>query len=138
MGVMSKIPPAKPEDFYYIPVYDDMEECIQKVDDYILKQGQEVYILDARAGIYMITINRYNKNYDMFLIGNIGSKGSGGIIEELKSKENIKLLLLNNERNLNWQTPLDVIKYVKENYNKTDEIEIFDVYEKWYGEKYEK
>ena len=138
MGVMSKIPPAKPEDFYYIPVYDDMEECIQKVDDYILKQGQEVYILDARAGIYMIPINRYNKNYDMFLIGNIGSKGSGGIIEELKSKENIKLLLLNNERNLNWQTPLDVIKYVKENYNKTDEIEIFDVYEKWYGEKYEK
>ena len=130
IGYLGDCDNYKLQNFKYIPVYDDMEECIQKVDDYILKQGQEVYILAARACIYMIPINRYNKNYDMFLIGNIGSKGSGGIIEELKSKENIKLLLLNNERNLNWQTPLDVIKYVKENYNKTDEIEIFDVYEK--------
>lgn len=120
----------KLQNFNYIPVYDDMAESIQKVDDYILNQEHEVYILDARAGIYMIPINRYNKNYDMFLIGNIGSKGSEGVIEDLKSKENVKLLLLNNERNLNWQTPLDVIKYVKENYSKTGEIEIFDVYEK--------
>ncbi len=130
IGYLENCDNYKLQNFKYIPVYDDMEESIKRVDDYILNQEQEVYILDARAGIYMIPINRYNKNYDMFLIGNIGSKGSNGVIADLKSKDNVKILLLNNEQNLNWQTPLDVIKYVKENYNKTDEIEIFDVYEK--------
>ena len=107
-----------------------MIESIKEVDEYILGQEQEVYILDARAGIYMIPINRYNKNYDMFLIGNLGGEGSNGIIEDLQSKENVKLLLLSNEKNLNWQTPLDIIKYVKQNYNKIEKIGSFDVYEK--------
>ena len=109
-----------------------MIESIKEVDDYILRQEQEVYILDARAGVYMIPINRYNKNYDMFLIGNLGGEGSNGIIEDLQSKENAKLLLLSNEHNLNWQTPLDIIKYVKQNYNKIEKIGSFDVYEKWF------
>ena len=68
----------------------------------------------------------------MFLIGNLGGKGSNGIIEDLQSKENAKLLLLSNEHNLNWQTPLDIIKYVKQNYNKIEKIGSFDVYEKWF------
>ena len=120
------------QNFKYIPVSENLIESIKEVDDYILRQEQEVYILDARAGVYMIPINRYNKNYDMFLIGNLGGKGSNGIIEDLQSKENAKLLLLSNEHNLNWQTPLDIIKYVKQNYNKIERIGSFDVYEKWF------
>ena len=118
------------QNFKYIPVSENLIESIKEVDDYILRQEQEVYILDARAGVYMIPINRYNKNYDMFLIGNLGGEGSNGIIEDLQSKENAKLLLLSNEHNLNWQTPLDIIKYVKQNYNKIEKIGSFDVYEK--------
>lgn len=81
------------ENFKYIPVSEELEEQIIKVDNYIEKQENEVYIVDARAAIYMIPINRYNKNYDMFLKGNIGGKGSKGIIEDLQSKENITLLV---------------------------------------------
>ena len=74
------------ENFKYIPVSKELEEHIIKVDKYLEEQQNDVYIVDARAAIYMIPINRYNKNYDMFLKGNIGGKGSKGIIEYLQSK----------------------------------------------------
>lgn len=119
---------TKLENFKYIPLSKEFEEQITKVDEYILNQENEVYIVDARAGIYMIPINRYNKNYDMFLKGNIGGEGSQGIIEDLQSKSNITLLLLKNKTNLNWQTPLDVIEYIQSEYEKIGEIEIFEVY----------
>lgn len=116
------------KNFKYIPVSKEQEEQINKVDKYILNQENEVYIVDARAGIYMIPINRYNKNYDMFLKGNIGSRGSQGIIEDLQSKEDVTLLILKNKNHLNWQTPIDVIEYIQDNYQKVGEIEIFEIY----------
>lgn len=120
---------TKLENFKYIPISKEFEEQITKVDEYILNQENEVYIVDARAGIYMIPINRYNKNYDMFLKGNIGVKGSKGIMEDLQTKNNITLLLLKDKRNLNWQTPVDVIEYIQEHYDKTGEVEIFEIWE---------
>lgn len=50
---------------------------IQKIDQFILeseRNNKTVYILDATAAIYMIPINKYNKDYDMFLKGNLGRK----------------------------------------------------------------
>lgn len=116
------------ENFKYIPVSKELEEHIIKVDKYLEEQQNDVYIVDARAAIYMIPINRYNKNYDMFLKGNIGGKGSKGIIEDLQSKENIALLILKDKRSLNWQTPIDVIEYVQNKYEKIGEIEGFEIW----------
>lgn len=50
---------------------------IQKIDQFIAeceKNDKTVYILDSTAPIYMIPINKYNKDYDMFLKGNLGRK----------------------------------------------------------------
>ena len=116
------------ENFKYIPVSKELEEHIIKVDKYLEEQQNDVYIVDARAAIYMIPINRYNKNYDMFNKGNFGGKGSKGIIEDLQSKENITLLILKDKRNLNWQTPIDVIEYVQNKYEKIGEIEGFEIW----------
>lgn len=116
------------ENFKYIPVSKELEEHIIKVDNYLEEQQNDVYIVDARAAIYMIPINRYNKNYDMFLKGNIGGKGSKGIIEDLQSKENITLLILKDKRSLNWQTPIDVIEYVQNKYEKIGDIEGFEIW----------
>ena len=49
---------------------------IKEVDEYILKQekvGKKVYILDARAALYMIPLDKYNKDFDMFMNGNFGA-----------------------------------------------------------------
>ena len=52
-------------------------ENIDKIDEFILsneKKGKSVYILDAAAAMYMIPLNKYNKDYDMLMQGNFGSK----------------------------------------------------------------
>lgn len=116
--------------FKYIPVEKDIEQQILEVNAYIREKKEAVYILDASAAIYMIPLQRYNKNYDMFLIGNLGVNGSQAIIDDLNNKENIIILILKNEELMNWQTPRDVIRYIKDNYVKDGEIGIFDIYKK--------
>ena len=88
-----------------------------------------MYILDAEAAIYMIPINKYNKDYDMFLKGNIGKDGEQGQIEKIKNKSENELLLIRKPNlRTNWQTPLNVINYVRENLEKKGEISIYEVY----------
>ena len=103
---------------------------ILEVDDYIKKQNKDVYILDSSAVLYKIPIDQYNKNYDMFNKGNLGSKGEDGIIQDLKNKKDIQILILQDNYRRNWQTPLKVIDYVKNDLSKIGSIGIFDIYEK--------
>ena len=51
-----------------------------------------------------------------------------GIIEDLESKENVILLVLQDGYSKNWQLPTNVINHVKENFEHIDSVEIFDVY----------
>lgn len=103
---------------------------VLEVDDYIKKQTKDVYILDSSAVLYTIPIDQYNKNYDMFNKGNLGSKAEDGIIEDLKNQTDIQILILQDNYRKNWQTPLKVINYVKNDLNKTGSVGIFDIYEK--------
>ena len=62
------------QNFKYIKAESDR---IQIIDQFIIeteRNNKTVYILDATAPIYMIPINKYNKDYDMFLKGNLGRK----------------------------------------------------------------
>ena len=88
-----------------------------------------IKILDAIAAIYMIPVDKYNKDYDMFNKGNLGYNGEERIIDEIKNSKDTKYLILKDEFSKNWQTPLTIIDYVKNNKIKSGEIEIFDIYE---------
>jgi len=113
-----------------IPISEGLLNKINIIDNYILSENNNVYILDAEAAIHMIPINKYNKNYDMFLKGNLGGQGEIGQIEKIKNLERgTKILIKNNKYSLNWQTPIEVINYIKNNLNKIGEINIFDIYE---------
>jgi len=116
------------KNFKYIPVSEGLEELILEVGQYIKNSKEDVYIVDASAAVYMIPLNRYNKNYDMFMTGNFGAKGSQGIIDDLKTKKNTKWIILNDEAAMNWQTPRNVIRYIKDTYMKVGEIKHFDIY----------
>ena len=88
-----------------------------------------MYILDAEAAIYMIPIDKYNKDYDMFLKGNIGKDGEQGQIEKIKQKNDNEIILVRKSNlKTNWQTPKEVVKYVRENLEKIGEINIFEIY----------
>lgn len=118
------------EHFKYIPA---SSEKIKKIDNFILeqnKEGKAVYILDATAAIYMIPIDKYNKDYDMFLKGNIGAKGEEGQIEKLENEPNTLILIMNENYRRNWQNPEKVREYIINNWKKVGEIENFDIYKK--------
>ena len=77
----------------------------------------------------MIPINKYNKDYDMFLKGNIGKDGEQGQIEKIKQKNDNEIILVRKSNlKTNWQTPKEVVKYVRENLEKIGEINIFEIY----------
>ncbi len=64
--------------FKYIPTDENLQKRINAVDEYILEQkelGKEVYILDTMAAAFIIPTGEYHKNYDMFNLGNFGSRG---------------------------------------------------------------
>lgn len=109
-----------------------LENRINNIDTYILekeKEGKKVYILDSEAALYMIPINKYNKDYDMFLKGNIGKDGEDGQIQRIKERDKNNIYLIRNRKiENNWQIPQKVIKYVRENLEKIEEIEIYEVY----------
>ena len=122
------------ECYSYIEIPDYLIERINEIDKFITEQeekGKTVYILDSETAVYMIPLNRYTKDYDMFLKGNIGKDGERGQIEKIKEQANSNTIyLIKNENfSLNWQTPSTVIDYIRLNLEKTGEITIFDIYE---------
>ena len=120
------------EHYKNIQISEYLQERINEIDNFILEQekgNKKVYILDAEAAIYMIPINNYNKDYDMFLKGNIGKDGQEGQIQKIKQKETNEIILIR-KRNLqsNWQTPTEVVNYVRENLEFMGEVSIYEVY----------
>lgn len=120
------------EHFKFIEMNDGLKNRIYEIDNYIKekeKEGKNVYILDAEAAIYMIPINKYNKNYDMFLKGNIGKDGEQGQIQQIEKRDEKDLYLIRNKKlKLNWQTPTTVLEYIRNNLEKVDEVSMYEVY----------
>lgn len=115
--------------FNNIPISNTLQERILEVDKYIKDEERDVYILDSEAAVYMIPLDKYNKDFDMFLKGNLGTKGEKGQIEKIKEIENAIILIKNEKISLNWQTPKEVIEYIKNNLEKIGTINFFDIYE---------
>ena len=113
-----------------ISISDNLLNKINTIDEYISNEKNPVYILDAEASIYMIPIDRYYKDFNLFNKGNLGSKGEDGQIEKInKLNSGDKILIKNDNYKRNWQSPEKVISYIKNNLNKIGEISIFDIYE---------
>ena len=119
--------------FKYIQSEESIYKAIESIDEYInkkQKEGKEVIILDTMAAAFNIPIDKYYKNYDMFNLGNFGTKGEDGIIEDLKSRNNTIMLVKKDKYRNNWQHPEKIIEYVRKQFELIDEIEVFDVYSK--------
>lgn len=114
--------------FSNIPISSTLQARIIEVDAYIKDEERDVYILDSEAAVYMIPLDKYNKDFDMFLKGNLGSASEEGQIEKIKSMKNAIILIKNDKMALNWQTPTKVIEYVKTNLKKIGTVSFFDVY----------
>lgn len=115
----------------YVPKYlsNRIFDVTDKVRLYS-NSGRESIIIDAEAAIYDIVLNRYKKNYDMLLIGNIGEHGVEKIINEIKDSHNVYYFVKNSQYALNWQLPEDIVDYIRNNLKYHETVSVFDVYYK--------
>lgn len=121
---------SKLNHYSYCLISESLEQDICNVDKFIEQKGKDdiaVLILDSSASVYMIPLDKYNKNYDLFMKGNFGKNGETNLISDIKDKEETEILVLNNEM-FNWQTPIEVVEYVLNAYEKTGNIGRFNVY----------
>lgn len=123
--------PFKHYEGIYVPEYlsKRISDVTDKVRTYS-NSGRESIIVDAEAAIYDIVLNRYKKNYDMLLIGNIGKNGVEKIINEIKDSHNVYYFVKNPQYALNWQLPEDIVDYIRNNLKYHETVSVFDVYYK--------
>lgn len=123
--------PFKHYEGIYVPEYlsKRISDATDKVQAYS-NSGRESIIVDAEAAIYDIVLNRYKKNYDMLLIGNIGENGVKKIINEIKDSHNVYYFVKNPQYALNWQLPEDIVDYIRNNLKYHETVSVFDVYYK--------
>lgn len=123
--------PFKHYEGIYVPEYlsKRISDVTDKVQAYS-NSGRESIIVDAEAAIYDIVLNRYKKNYDMLLVGNIGKNGVEKIINEIKDSHNVYYFVKNPQYALNWQLPEDIVDYIRNNLKYHETVSVFDVYYK--------
>ena len=118
------------KNFEHILVDEEMEQRIVRVCDFIKdkkREGIDVYITNESACVYMIPLDLYNKNFDMLLLGNLGSN----TVEDLLNVDDDSLFLVyKNNEIINWQCHFELIDYITENYECVGEINNYDIYRK--------
>ncbi len=121
------------ENLKYVEIPDYLLERICDIDDFIIEKDNEnkkVYIADSEATIYDLTLNRYCKNYDMFLKGNIGKDGENTIIKQIEESTDTYYLVKKDSIRLNWQTPTKVVDYIKNSLEKVGDVSVYNIYYK--------
>lgn len=109
----------------------ELEQHVHEVNEeigFLEDAGWNVIIADANAALYNIPEERYYKNFDMFLEGNLGSITEEELLAAVY-ESNTVFLIREDETKMNWQTPLNVVYYMKNNLSKIGEIGEFGVYE---------
>lgn len=113
-----------------VPMNIELEENIKSVDEYIVEkeaEGIKVLIADDNAAAYMIPLGKYNKNFDMLNLGNLGTNTVDDLLEQ---EENAVYLVRRDESayGKHSQVHLELIHEIKREYTKIDEVEQFDAY----------
>ena len=106
------------------------EAGINYIDNYITEKesaGYRVRIADTSACLYKIPLDTYEKNWDMLLVGNLGTNS----VEELLETEDDTLYLVYRDESIfDMQDHIELIHYIKDNYRCVDRLKGYDVYEK--------
>jgi len=117
--------------FHFIRINKELEAKVKTIDYFILNEltkGKDVFVLDGAAVIYMLPIDVYHKNYDMFLYGNLGSRTPEQYIVDLRTSGKAVLLIPKNKQNINWQFPSEIFDEIEQQFIRSGEIGEYYVY----------
>ena len=116
--------------YFGILMKEEKYEDLKQIDEYIMqneKNGIKVKILSHQALWYVTPLKQNNGVMDLPFKGNLGSRGEDGLIDDIKKLYNTKILL-QKEKDKKYQESEKVENFIKENYEKVEEIGIFEVY----------
>lgn len=108
---------------------EKQHEEITAVDAYVREQNEKgitVYMLDNFAPLYFLPSNQYHKYFDMFLVGNLGTKTPEECL--LEADETAVFLIPDSSRG-QFQYPWAEITAFLEGLKRTGEIGEFAIYE---------
>lgn len=112
-----------------VVIDSSVDKRIKTVGKYIIAQNEKGYtvrIVADAACAYKIPLDIYEKNWDMLLVGNIGSNN----IKTLLNADSKCVYLVHKDSSvLNEQNYFELIDFIKMNYTKVGEVLNFDVYE---------
>lgn len=115
---------------FYGGLYNkELIENINNVTTYIKNNENDVIVLSDKAAFYMIPMKRSNGKMDLPFKGNLGKHGENGLIEQIKNRNDIEILIEKNIEDIHYQESKIVRKYIIENMNKIGEIEEFEIYQ---------
>lgn len=102
---------------------------IETVDAYLALYAADrpVYILDGAAVLYKIPMDLYDKDYDVCLAGNWGSKTAEEAAERLLETDGVMLLAADGY-GVNRQVPESFLEYIRERAVCVGRVEKYDVY----------
>ena len=106
-------------------------EDIQTIDSFIMdneKKNIKTIILSSEANLYMLPLQKNDREFDLPIQGNLGIQGEDGLIEKIKQQTNAKILIQTNEEDIFWQESEKTREYIKKTYKKEGTIGNFDIY----------
>ena len=118
---------AKP--YLGVKVLPDTGKDIEEICNYVKKNdnnGINTIILSCNADLYMNMLNRTNNKFDLPFLGNLGSEGENGIINELKNLKNTQVLLLKD--GMKYQESEKIWNFVVDNFKKIGEVGNYYIY----------
>ena len=108
---------------------EEMKNKINEIVNFVeLKEenNQKVIIFSEEANIYQIVIGKNYQDFDLPLLGNWGYNGEERVLNEIKEMHDSFILIKDSSRTN--QESVKIKQYIKNNYNRTGEIQGFEIY----------
>ena len=105
---------------------------IEEIDQYIDNKKTEydrVIVFSTYAMLYDNTFKDNNKFFDLPNRGNFGKNGEQTLIDEITNMNNALILVQDEKSEYEiYQFPKNVRNYIKDNYEKIDKLQNYDIY----------
>lgn len=115
--------------YYGLSVSDEWETRIKNIVNFVKdkeKDNKDVVIFSADSTIYQLILKGNYQDFDLPFIGNWGYNGEERVLNKIKELKNTYILTKYDD--ITTQESTKIKDYIKENYEKTGEIEGFDIY----------
>ncbi|NLU50546.1 MAG: hypothetical protein GXX09_09090 [Syntrophomonadaceae bacterium] len=117
-----------------IPMTPEKENRIRQVCSHIARlesAGRQVYILDHRAALYLIPLDRFATKYDSLLPGSFGSsRVQQELIAQISASPAPAVLLPIVPTGARLRVPNEAVAYVKAHLQHVENVDMFAVYVK--------